>query len=74
MSYLEKYEEYRAFGEGLLQCAVSEMQCHTQILRESIGYSLLAGGKRIRPVLFFAMLEMLGLDYRVERKLPVAVE
>lgn len=72
--YCEKYEEYRSFTESLLEEAASQMPCHTEILRESIRYSLLAGGKRIRPVLFFAMLETLGLDYRAERILPVAIE
>ncbi|MDE6676920.1 MAG: polyprenyl synthetase family protein, partial [Clostridia bacterium] len=50
------------------------MNCHTEVLQESIRYSLLAGGKRIRPVLFLAMLETLGLDYHNERALAVAIE
>lgn len=74
INYREKYEEYRVFTENILAQAVEGMQCHTEVLRESIRYSLMAGGKRIRPVLFFAMLETLGLDYRSERVFAVAVE
>ncbi|MDE6059388.1 MAG: polyprenyl synthetase family protein [Clostridia bacterium] len=72
--YRTKYEEYRSFTESILEEAVSRMNCHTEVLQESIRYSLLAGGKRIRPVLFLAMLETLGLDYHNERALAVAIE
>ena len=74
MTYEKRYEEYRAYVESCLKNAVSNMQCHTQILQESICYSLMAGGKRLRPVLFCAMLESLGLDYRKESAFPVAIE
>lgn len=72
--YLSKYEEYRTYTEEILQKALSEMHCHTEVLQKSIDYSLMAGGKRIRPVLFLAMMETLGLDYRSERAFAVAVE
>ncbi len=74
MNYQTKYEEYRLFTETALKQAVSDMQCHTQILQESISYSLMAGGKRIRPVLFLAMLDALGIDYRKEQAFAVAIE
>ena len=74
MNYQKKYEEYRIFAEEVLRSALEDMHCHTEILQESIGYSLTAGGKRIRPVLFFAMLEAFGMDYRKERAIPVAIE
>lgn len=73
-NYSERYEEYRLFTEKNLEQAVANMQCHTEILRESIRYSLMAGGKRVRPVLFFAMLDALGFDYRTEPTFAVAVE
>lgn len=72
--YRTKYEEYRSFTESILEEAVSRMNCHTEVLRESIRYSLLAGGKRIRPVLFLAMLETFGIDYHAERAFVVAIE
>ena len=74
MNYQKKYEEYRIFAEEVLRSALEDMHCHTEILQESIGYSLTAGGTRIRPVLFFAMLEAFGMDYRKERAIPVAIE
>ncbi len=74
MNYRDKYEEYRGFAEEILREAAENMGCLTPILQEGISYSLLAGGKRIRPVLFLAMLEALGGDYRTEKNFPVAVE
>lgn len=44
------------------------------VLTESMRYSLLAGGKRIRPVLFYAALDALGHDYLQEKELAVAIE
>lgn len=43
-------------------------------LRESIRYSLLGGGKRIRPRLVLAVSETLGLSLSAEAKLAVAIE
>ncbi len=43
-------------------------------LAEGMRYSLLAGGKRLRPVLFFAALDAFGVDWKKERELALALE
>lgn len=44
------------------------------VLTESMRYSLLSGGKRVRPVLFFAALDAFGFNYRGEEPLAFALE
>lgn len=39
-------------------------------LRESVNYSLMAGGKRLRPILMFAAVEALGGS--IEKAMPIA--
>ncbi|MCR5146962.1 MAG: polyprenyl synthetase family protein [Clostridia bacterium] len=46
-------------------------ECPEKVLNESVEYSLMAGGKRIRPVLIMATYELFRND--VERVLPFAV-
>lgn len=46
-------------------------ECPEKVLNESVEYSLMAGGKRIRPVLIIATYELFKND--VERVLPFAV-
>lgn len=44
------------------------------VLNESMRYGLLVGGKRIRPVLFYATLDGLGIDRRQYDEFAVALE
>ena len=36
---------------------------HSQIIVEAISYSLLGGGKRLRPVLFIETLKLFDIDF-----------
>ncbi len=74
MNFKEKYNEYlSAVEQGLAEYAAA-MHFLPSVLTESMRYSLLAGGKRIRPVLFYAALDALGQDYLQEKELAVAIE
>ena len=74
MNFKEKYNEYlSAVEQGLAEYAAA-MHFLPPVLTESMRYSLLAGGKRIRPVLFYAALDALGQDYLQEKELAVAIE
>ena len=67
--YHAQYEHYRAAVEEYL----SNLFCVDQPygkLQEAMRYSLLAGGKRVRPVLTLAFCDMLGGNWR--DALPVA--
>ena len=65
MTFAEQYDTYRLFMEEDLKARCQHWDVSPEILSESMRYSLLAGGKRIRPVLFFAALDALGADWKV---------
>ncbi len=74
MNFREKYGEFLSFFEDYLGKYCAAMNFRPPVLTESMRYSLLSGGKRVRPVLFFGALEHFGADYRLEGKLAVALE
>ena len=68
--YQEQYGRYVKMVEETIEKILPDMKeiCPKeegtipQLLRESMRYSLLAGGKRVRPVLLLAACDMLGGD------------
>lgn len=68
-TFLDRYEHYRQAVEAYLG-GLFTGQVHWGDLYESMRYSLLAGGKRIRPVLTLEFAHLAGLPW--ERALPVA--
>ena len=57
--------------ERALEASVKSTMPETDKICESMGYSLMAGGKRIRPVLCIAACEMFGGSQ--EQAMPTAV-
>lgn len=74
MTFTEEYKRYLSAAEEAIAAVADAMRFTPPILKESMRYSLLAGGKRVRPVLFFAGLDAFGTDYREEADLAVALE
>ncbi len=70
----EKYALYRAEFERGLQDFCDKMNFQPALLTESMRYSLLLGGKRVRPVLFFAALDAFGYDWKSEMNFAIALE
>ncbi len=70
----EQYQVYLQAFEAALRKLCEEMQYEPALLTESMRYSLLAGGKRIRPVLFFAALDALKVPYASETDCALALE
>ena len=66
----DRYENYRAMVEYWLAGRFSAAGDGADGLREAMGYSLLAGGKRVRPVLCLEFARVCGLD--PEDALPAA--
>lgn len=62
ISYKEKYNEYLTGFDGLLEDFCRGLNCKPEKLAESLKYSLKSGGKRLRPVLMFAVGELLGVE------------
>ncbi len=78
MDYNEQYSRYVQMTEETLRALLPQTQeeCPSdggmpRYLCESMRYSLMAGGKRIRPVLLLATCEMLGGDVE-QAKIPAA--
>ena len=70
--------EFRAYYEPLIQQEMAHMILSLSIpdsLKDSMHYSLQAGGKRIRPILLLAVLhEMSGEEYPDALKVAAAIE
>ncbi len=60
MSFQDNYTRYYNDFETALKQYCDELHTQPTVLKESMTYSLLLGGKRIRPVLMLAVNEMLG--------------
>lgn len=69
--YQKAYDRYLSMIEPALAAAV---EGRVAPLREAMAYSLLSGGKRLRPVLALACCEMLGGDARQALPFACAVE
>lgn len=62
--------ERKAFVDGALDSLIPLEQDGPSVIVEAVRYSLLAGGKRIRPILCMASAEAIG--WKAETVLPVA--
>lgn len=68
-----KYNEYLSAVNGALNDAFDGLTCEKKLL-SAMKYSVFAGGKRVRPVLFFATLDSLCVDYRRYGAFAAAIE
>lgn len=73
MNFQEQYQIYRDEIEGYLQEFCKSLGS-TGKLQEAMAYSLLGGGKRLRPVLTLAVCDMLGGDRKSALPFAAAVE
>jgi len=71
--YKARYEEYRLAVEEYLSGRFSETP-HWADLYDSMRYSLLSGGKRIRPVLTLEFARLAGLDWHLALPVGCALE
>lgn len=71
----ERTLEYKAYIEGYLKDWYERFHGEPQAkLFEAMEYSLLAGGKRLRPVLAFEFCRMCGADWRKAAPFAAAIE
>ena len=71
MIFSDKYQEYKNLFENRLVVEANGIKSCNETLKEAMKYSLLAGGKRLRPVMMLATAEFLGLT--VEDVMPYAL-
>ena len=72
-TFQAQYDRYRAAVEEALQNLFLRNKPYNR-LQEAMRYSLLAGGKRVRPVMTLAFCEALGGETRGALSLGVALE
>ena len=71
----ERTAEYKAYIEGFLKDWYARFHDEPQSkLFDAMEYSLLAGGKRLRPVLAFEFCRMCGSDWRKAAPFAAAIE
>lgn len=74
MDFKAKFDEYIVGFESYLKDYMKSISGVHQTLGDAINYSLLSGGKRIRPVIMLAFCELLGGDKNGVYPLACALE
>lgn len=73
MNYQDRYAAYQAAIEAYLNGLFTEDQPYGQLF-DSMRYSILAGGKRIRPVLTLEFARLGGIDWHLALPYACALE
>lgn len=74
MSFNEEYCEKKEYIENVLRAYLPEKEGYQKIIMEAMEYSLMAGGKRLRPVLMLEMYRLFGGKSRVIEPFLAAIE
>lgn len=74
MKFEEQLKKYQIIIDEELNKYIEKKECPEKILNESIEYSLLAGGKRLRPILMIATYKMFKENIDEVYMLAVAME
>ena len=70
MELKEELSKYREIVDEELDKYLTKEECPEQILNEAMEYSLMAGGKRIRPILMIKVYQIFKQD--IEKVMPFA--
>ena len=73
MEFKEKLKEYQDIINNQLQKYIKKEKCLEKNLNDSVEYSLMAGGKRLRPTLVLATYDLLTSGEKNEKCFPYAV-
>ncbi len=71
MDFKEELKKYQELVNKSLGKVVRKKECPEKILNESMEYSLMAGGKRLRPILVISTYEIFKND--IEKCIPYAL-
>ena len=75
MNFEDRSREYREYIENYLKDLYAQWQDQPQKpLYEAMEYSLLAGGKRLRPIFAFEFCRMCGADWKKAAPFSAAIE
>lgn len=71
MNFKEELKEYQNLINGELEKHLRKEECLEKTLNQSMEYSLMAGGKRLRPILVIATYRLFRKD--IEKAMPYAM-
>ena len=71
MDFSENLKKYQKIINNELEKYLRRQECPEKVLNDSMEYSLMAGGKRLRPILVIATYELFKND--IEKCFPYAV-
>ncbi len=74
MEFKENLKKYQEIVNKQLEKYIKKENCPEQTLNESMEYSLMAGGKRLRPILVIATYELFKKDYEKCMSYAMAIE
>lgn len=74
MDFKAELKKYQIEIEQELEKYVRKQECPEKILNNSMEYSLMAGGKRLRPILVIATYKLFKDDYKICMPYAVAIE
>ena len=74
MDFKEELKKYQSIIEKELKCYINTQICPERRLNESKEYSLISGGKRLRPTLILATYKLFKQDYITCIPYAVAIE
>ena len=73
MNFNTRYKQYKKSIDEAIDSYLKQLDCHS-VLKNSMEYSLLAGGKRVRPIMFLACLDCLGVNHKDYLSFAVSLE
>lgn len=74
MDFKQQLNEYQDIVNKELEKYVRKESCPEEILNNSMEYSLMAGGKRLRPILAIATYKLFHEDYKKVMPYAIALE
>ena len=74
MEFKESLKKYQDIINKELNKYVREEKCPEEVLNNSMEYSLMAGGKRLRPILVLATYQLFRKDYEECMPFAIAIE
>ena len=74
MDFKDKLKKYQEIVENELKKYIRNEDCPEKILNESMEYSLMAGGKRLRPILVLATYQLFDENYDICMPYASAIE
>ena len=74
MDFKEELKKYQEIVNKHLEEYINKEKCPEELLNQSVEYSLMAGGKRLRPILVIATYELFKKDIETCMSYAIALE